>query len=144
MRDLRLTPKQEFQARLINMLPRDFIPEQPTDEAILNAVKNISIGYLNLENKLSFIEAKEHSCSQIEKISKSDVLVKCKGKNCSAEGSNMHSIECRAEHDAAVYSGAGNRNPLARYKGYTGEKLPKNANSDERAAWMEGHNARKS
>jgi len=133
MKDIRLTPKQEFQARLINMLPSDFIPEQLTDEAILNAVKNISISNLNLENKLAFIETKEPN-----------VLVKCKGKNCSAAGNNMHSLECRAQHDSAVYSGAGNRNPDSRYKGYKGEKLQKNASADERAAWLEGDRARQS
>lgn len=47
-----------------------------------------------------------------------------------------------AEHAATVYSRVGNRCPYARYKGYMGEKLHKNASVDEHAAWLEGDRAR--
>jgi hypothetical protein len=73
---------------------------------------------------------------------KDDTKMKCKGTNCSAVNSNIHSLECRAEHDALVYSGAGNRHPTARYMGYKGEPLKSGASADEHAAWMEGDAAR--
>ena len=66
----------------------------------------------------------------------------CEGSNCSAENGIGHSKECISEHNKAVHYGAGNRNPHARYRGYTGEGLWKNANDDEKAAWIEGDNAR--
>lgn len=80
---------------------------------------------------------------ELKELLQGNTPAKCKGKNCSALGGNSHSRECRAEHDAAVHLGAGNRNPEARYKGYTGERLNKKASADERAAWLEGDRARK-
>ena len=46
------------------------------------------------------------------------------------------------EQAETVCSGAGKRHPYARYKGYKGEKLRKNASVDEHAAWLEGDRAR--
>lgn len=66
----------------------------------------------------------------------------CKGANCSAVDGRHHSLECHAEHNKAVYSGSGNRNPESRYRGYINEQLRKNATEDEKIAWQEGHNAR--
>lgn len=66
----------------------------------------------------------------------------CKGMNCTALNNNNHSTECLIEHDSAVFSGAGNRNPEARYRGYANEPLWVGANDDETAAWHEGIKAR--
>jgi len=69
-------------------------------------------------------------------------LVMCKGKNCNSVNGRMHSRECRSEHDAAVYYGAGNRNHYERYLGYKGKRLPEKHTRDQYFAWLEGRNAR--
>jgi hypothetical protein len=69
-------------------------------------------------------------------------MIKCKGKNCEALRGVGHSKECVSEHEKTVHSGAGNRHPSARYKGYTLEPLEANASGDEKHAWEEGYSAR--
>lgn len=68
--------------------------------------------------------------------------MKCKGENCSAEAGIGHSSECLSEHEKTISIGAGNRNPVARYRGYKGEPLDTKATLDEIAAWHEGDRAR--
>jgi hypothetical protein len=69
-------------------------------------------------------------------------MIECKGKNCEALYGVGHSAECITEHENAAHSGAGNRHPNARYRGYTLEALWSNASSDEKHAWEEGYMAR--
>ena len=67
---------------------------------------------------------------------------KCKGEKCRALYGVGHSKECIDQHENANHVGAGNRNPEARYRGYTMEPLSGNPSSDEEHAWKEGFLAR--
>lgn len=69
-------------------------------------------------------------------------MVYCTGRKCTAVDGFGHSLECIEDHDKAVHAGAGNRNPECRYRGYKGEPLQKGCTEDQRAAWVEGDNAR--
>ena len=70
--------------------------------------------------------------------------VHCKGRNCAAVDGYGHSNECASDHERAA-SGldtAGNRNPVARYDGYRGAPCNPAYTKDQRAAWLEGCEAR--
>ena len=70
--------------------------------------------------------------------------VHCKGRNCAAVDGDGHSDECASDHERAA-SGldtAGNRNPVARYDGYRGAPCNPAYTKDQRAAWLEGYEAR--
>ena len=70
--------------------------------------------------------------------------VHCKGRNCAAVDGYGHSDECASDHERAA-SGldtAGNRNPVARYDGYRGAPCNPAYTKDQRAAWLEGYEAR--
>ena len=68
-------------------------------------------------------------------------MIECKGESCEALYGIGHSKECLIEHEKACHLGAGNRHPVARYRGYSKETLWKGASSDEKHAWEEGYMA---
>lgn len=48
MSKIKLTQKEEFKCRVVNCLPSDFIPSDPSDEALLKAIEKLSLKFLGV------------------------------------------------------------------------------------------------